>query len=359
MVRSRETELYRQDVRAKGTFISPSERERLLRPYLPPPPKDDAPRRKVSQPIQDFFMKQVHIFIFSIIHILFSVYIRIRQTHHAIMDKIFAVLYYHHRAPELIKQDVKTLDRLPQHLSVILELKSDDRGTASLEALMDDVAEIAAWCSCVGIPILSVYEKSGKCIASLFGSWLKPFRYTQRLRSHNSSSDFEKDACLLWEAHTHYPIAGSSHAICHERRQTRGRCNGYCICKSVALDPSCHNHCADRVSLGHLSILLISAEDGRSTMVDLTKTLTEMSQRKKVAPDDISQDLIDAEISESVMSEPDLLVLFGPSVHLQGYPPWQARLTEIFHVQGNSGVGYQVFLRALYRYANAQMKFGR
>lgn len=110
---------------------------------------------------------------------------------------------------------------------------------------------------------------------------------------------------------------------------------------------------------GNLSVLFISAEDGRSTMVDLTKTLTEMSQRKKLAPDDISQELIDAEITESVMSEPDLLVLFGPSVQLQGYPPWQARLTEIFHVQGNSGVGYQVFLRALYRYANAQMKFGR
>ena len=109
----------------------------------------------------------------------------------------------------------------------------------------------------------------------------------------------------------------------------------------------------------HLSILLISAEDGRSALVDLTKTLTEMSQRRKLSPDDISQDLIDAEITESVMSEPDLLILFGPSVELQGYPPWQARLTEIFHVQGNSGVGYQVFLRALHRYANAQLKFGR
>ena len=92
---------------------------------------------------------------------LFSIYIRVRQTHHAIIDKIFAVLYYHHRAPELIKQDVKSLDRLPQHLSVILELKGDERGTAGLEALMDDVAEISAWCCCVGIPILSVYEKTG------------------------------------------------------------------------------------------------------------------------------------------------------------------------------------------------------
>ena len=84
-----------------------------------------------------------------------------------------------------------------------------------------------------------------------------------------------------------------------------------------------------------------------------------MSQRKKLSPNDISQDLIDAEISESVMSEPDILVLFGPAIELQGYPPWQARLTEIFHVQGNTGVGYQVFLRALHSYANAQLKFGR
>lgn len=84
-----------------------------------------------------------------------------------------------------------------------------------------------------------------------------------------------------------------------------------------------------------------------------------MSQRKKLSTDDISLDLIDAEINESVMGEPDLLVLFGPNVELQGYPPWQIRLTEIFHVQDNVGVGYQVFLRALHNYAKAQMRFGR
>ena len=110
---------------------------------------------------------------------------------------------------------------------------------------------------------------------------------------------------------------------------------------------------------GQLSILLLSAEDGRSTLVDLTKTLTEMSQRKKLSPNDISQDLIDAEITESVMGEPDLLILFGPYVQLMGYPPWQIRLTEIYHIQDNNGVGYQVFLRALHNYAKAQMKFGR
>jgi len=116
---------------------------------------------------------------------------------------------------------------------------------------------------------------------------------------------------------------------------------------------------APRSPVPHLSILLLSAEDGRDSLVDLTKTLAEMSQRSKLSSNDISQELVDAELTESVMGEPDLLVLFGPTVELSGYPPWQIRLTEIFHVQDNHGVGYQVFLRALYNYANAQMRFGR
>ena len=109
----------------------------------------------------------------------------------------------------------------------------------------------------------------------------------------------------------------------------------------------------------HLSILLLSFEDGRSTLVDLTKTLAEMSQHDKIHPDDISVDLVDAEISESVMGEPNLLITFGPNVQLQGYPPWQLRLTEIYHVKDNAGVEYQVFLRALHNFAKAQLRFGR
>lgn len=80
---------------------------------------------------------------------------------------------------------------------------------------------------------------------------------------------------------------------------------------------------------GHLSVLLVSAEDGRESLVDLTKTLAEMSQRDKLSVDDISIDLVDVELTDNIMGEPDLLILFSPYVELQGYPPWQIRLTEI------------------------------
>lgn len=112
-------------------------------------------------------------------------------------------------------------------------------------------------------------------------------------------------------------------------------------------------------SLGHLKLHLISSQDGRESVVDLTRTLAEMSQKGKLSPKDISMELIDAELSQGIMSEPDLLILFGPNVELSGYPPWQIRLTEIFCLKDNEAFGYQVFLKALRNYASAQMRRGK
>lgn len=135
-----------------------------------------------------------------------------------------------------------------------------------------------------------------------------------------------------------------------------------------------------------LTILLLSATDGRETFVDLTKTLAEMSQNGKLSPDDITIELVDAEISEitthpsqaaasnikgdtsvSVKPEPDLLLVFGPFLKLDGYPPWHIRLTEMFCTGDKScsitgsgeAVEYQSFCRGLWHYAGAQMRFGR
>ena len=143
-------------------LLSKAEREKILRPYLPRPTKAAANLQSRPRPIRTFLQKQFHLFVYTTIHLVFSIYITIRHTYHVVFDRILAILYYHHRAPELIRQDIKGLGRIPRHLSIILELRKEDRGQASLEALMDEVAEIAAWCTCVGVPMLSVYEKTGK-----------------------------------------------------------------------------------------------------------------------------------------------------------------------------------------------------
>lgn len=108
-----------------------------------------------------------------------------------------------------------------------------------------------------------------------------------------------------------------------------------------------------------LDLILVSEDDGREAMVDLTRVLTEMVQKDKITAEDITMDVIDNELSEAVMTEPDLLISFEPYVDLQGYPPWAIRLTEIHCAPDNQGVGYQLFLQALRKYASATFKLGK
>lgn len=172
MVTTTDRELYRRDVISGGHELSTEDRERLVKPYLPPIPEPSStantsskrsgvqPRRKLRRkPIRSFLKSRLHVLIYFVVHLIFGIYIRLRHTYHAVLDRILALLYYHHRTPELIHRDVRNLSRLPEHLSVILTLKGEEDG--GLEALMEDVAELSAWCACAGIPVLSVYERSG------------------------------------------------------------------------------------------------------------------------------------------------------------------------------------------------------
>ncbi|KAL2269953.1 hypothetical protein VTJ83DRAFT_2137 [Remersonia thermophila] len=364
----RDLNKYRADARAGHKLMTPEERLKLFQPYLPPPPprsRSSSPRvdeitnarsssssssasasrtrqdRKTRLGVRRFLLRQYHQLVFVIIHIFFSVYIRLRQAYHAVANRFYSVYYYHHRTPELIRRDVKGLRKLPKHLSVILTLDDQGRRSAGLERLMNEVADVAAWCASAGIPELSVYEKTG---------FLKEFlpethlAISQQLRSY-----FGRDRPSLSVRAPHMPAIESARSSSH----LHGSAGGGGIGSSSSSGDE------DDSSGFHLSVLLISAEDGRDSMVDLTKTLAEMSQRKKLKPDDISMELVDAELTESIMSEPDLLILFGPHVELSSYPPWQIRLTEIFHVPDNQGVEYQVFYRGLRKYAQAQMRKGR
>lgn len=284
-------------------------------------------KRPRLRPIRIFLRNQLYLLVHTIIHIVFSLYVRLRIAYHGTADHILSVVYYHHRTPELVRRDIRRLDRLPEHLSVILTLRNDGRrraGTA-LERLMDEAAEIAAWCSCAGIPALSIYEKTGV---------LKEFMPALHNIMHAKLRAYWGRRCPGLQLRAPHVHANGNGEAFSGREPTSG-------------------------SEGNLSILLISSEDGRESIVDLTKTLAEMAQRGKISDADINLDLIDTELSESFMTEPDMVIVFSPTVELQGYPPWQMRLTEIFHVRDCGSVRYQVFLRALHRYAKAKMRFGR
>lgn len=174
MVSKKDREILRAEIRSRGNKLTASDRENLLKPYLPDPAELSNPRRPRASttsssyqrrqktrktPIRTFLKSQLHRLTYALTHIIFGIVARLLQAYHAVIDRVFAIVYHHHRTPELIRKDVRGLKRLPQHLSVILTLRSEDD---ALAVLMDEVAELAAWSTCAGIPQLSVYERTGK-----------------------------------------------------------------------------------------------------------------------------------------------------------------------------------------------------
>jgi len=402
-------EVYRADVRSKGRLLSASEREKIASKYLPKPCEPSRERvtptkstgvkcrkRTRRKLIRSLLRSQLHVLLFFLIHLVFGIYIRIRQIYHATVNRILAILYYHHRTPELIRKDVKRLSRLPEHLSVILTLKAEEEG--GLEALMDEVAELCAWCASAGIPLLSVYERTGNgaCPVLRYPALRSNIPNTGILKSYIPSMHD-----LVHQKLSSYfgppPLTPHLHVSAPNHPSHSPTPNPSPNLKAESTDDEAgngHSWTLDTPERSKLYLLLISSTDGRDTLVDLTRTLTEMSQSRKLYPKDITSELINTEICATTSvpeyhshpaapiglyggvptpsrfhsGEPDLLIIFSPYVKLDGYPPWQVRLTEIFCVGDSDGdisgrrstrTEYQAFLRALWRFAGADMKFGR
>ncbi|KAF5125940.1 Dehydrodolichyl diphosphate synthase complex subunit NUS1 [Metarhizium anisopliae] len=323
---ARDRAAYRADNASDHKFLSDKERERIIRANLPNP--NEIPtvaaskaqsQRRSRLGVRRFLKTQLYALVFAIMHGLFSLYIRIRQAIHIVSYQVSSVLYYHHGTPEYIRRDIIGLGRKPNHLSAILKAEENQRPKADLDRLIEETSELAAWCASAEIPMLSIYEKTGILKKHM------PRVYEAVMQKFTFYFAGQHPSLLLTSPHKD---AYSSPALAGDKH-------------------------------GHLKLHLISAQDGRESIVDLTRTLAEMSQRGKISPRDISMELVDAELSEGIMPEPDLLILFSPNVELSGYPPWQIRLTEIFCLQDNEGFGYQVFLKALRKFAKAQMRNGK
>lgn len=178
MVSQKDREILRAEIRSRNNKLNAADREDLLKPYLPDPSELSAPQRSRAStsssqrrqkarktPIRSFIKSQIHHLTYAITHIIFGIIVRLLQAYHAVVDRIFAIVYHHHRTPELIRKDVRGLKRIPQHLSVILTLRTEDD---ALAVLMDEVSELTAWSACAGIQQLSVYEKTGMDTLSFY-----------------------------------------------------------------------------------------------------------------------------------------------------------------------------------------------
>ena len=173
-ITKREELAFRRGV-VDGKQLSAHEREQLLKPFLPPAPIEPAslktpksptrPQRSAAppKPKPTPLRSLLHVLLHAAISFVFSIFFRFRRSWRLFSYKVRGLVRHHHHTPEWIVNDVKNVAQLPKHISVVLEHHDhdEDQGTAGLEGLVQDACEIAAWSASAGIPLLSIYERTG------------------------------------------------------------------------------------------------------------------------------------------------------------------------------------------------------
>lgn len=244
---------------------------------------------------------------------------------------------HHNRTPELIRQDVLSLKKIPRHVAAILRLREGEEG-GGLDGLLEQTSDLAAWCLGAEIEELTVYERTG-----VLKDTAK--REVRKRIEKNLELYFGAEALPSFKLRVP-PITGpQSVTVGGSRRRAEQNA-------TTATRRS-------RRSQTDLVINLIAEEDGRQRLTDLTRTLGELAAEGKIKPKDVTIPAITHELTELVIGEPDIVIIFGPKVDLDGFPPWQLRLSELFHLPENEEVSYGVFLKGLERYAGCKINVGR
>ncbi|ODV77073.1 Undecaprenyl diphosphate synthase [Suhomyces tanzawaensis NRRL Y-17324] len=257
------------------------------------------------------------------IFFLLSIYKSIQYLYRKVALKYLTLAYYPNKSPHVIRDDVNKLTKIPKNISCILNLKHEDDENGGIDGLINQISEIAAWSLSAGVPQLSIYEYTG-LVNRNHAAYLPLL-----------TKDLSKNLANYFGTAS---IPTYSIRIPHKNIIT------YSAPGTTKVD---------------LEITLLSRVDGKPTIVELTKTMSDLAINNELSVNDISIDLIDEELVELVGPEPDLVVCFAPYLDLQDYPPWHIRLSEIYWEQDNKDVNYAVFIRALKLYAHCKINVGK
>ncbi|KAF6072226.1 putative integral membrane protein [Candida albicans] len=191
---------------------------------------------KTTNSVFQMSMFYINHFILLSLFFMIAIYKNFQYLYRRVYLKYLAVTYYPSKSPQVIREDINKLEKIPKIVSCILDLQDDEDENGGKDGLINSISELTAWSMSAGIP--------------------------------------HKNLIIYSDNH----IDGNA---------------------------------AD------LEIDLISRIDGKPTLVELTKTMSELAVNRELSIRDITIDLIDEELHELVGPEPDLLISFAPSLNLE------------------------------------------
>ncbi|SCU81248.1 LAME_0B06194g1_1 [Lachancea meyersii CBS 8951] len=296
------------------------------------PPNSEEVRRKLAQRNKTGMWGQSggrleYAMYKTLLSVLLVIYACVRYAqyeYNRVKILVLNLAYSPSNTPQLIRQDVLKLQKLPRRLAAILEKKREGDVGGGVSGVLNDGSELVAWSVSAGIKHLILYDHDGHLKRNV-----DDFRnnVSHKLSKFYDPSNVPRFAVRVPQWNKVY-------------FNTPGAEVG--AAKKVAIE-----------------ISLLSNRDGRETIIDLTRTMAELCAQNEMKLSDITMKLIDSELTQLVGHEPDLLLYFGPSLDLQGFPPWHIRLTEFYWEQDNDQVTYSVFIRGLKKFASCKMNVGK
>ncbi|KAF6072227.1 putative integral membrane protein [Candida albicans] len=223
---------------------------------------------KTTNSVFQMSMFYINHFILLSLFFMIAIYKNFQYLYRRVYLKYLAVTYYPSKSPQVIREDINKLEKIPKIVSCILDLQDDEDENGGKDGLINSISELTAWSMSAGLTKLIIYEFTGyitKTLVLYFGTEAIP-TFSIRIPHKN----------LIIYSDNH--IDGNA---------------------------------AD------LEIDLISRIDGKPTLVELTKTMSELAVNRELSIRDITIDLIDEELHELVGPEPDLLISFAPSLNLE------------------------------------------
>lgn len=268
--------------------------------------------------------------ILTVFYLIYSIYALYEYLINKSKIKFLSMAYRPNDDPSVINADVNKLAKIPQKLATVLNYKSEQEEGGGIEGLCNDGASISAWCLSSGISNLTIYEVSGVLKQSIPELSKAIFEKFESYFGTENVPNF-----LIKVPHLNLSYSG--------------------------IDGNLIDNNLNKVESEdyQITISLLSKVDGRSTIVELTKVMAQLSKSGELKKSDITLKFLDHELKQLIGDEPDLIILFQPYLDLQGYPPWHIRLSEMYWEPDNETVSYIVFLRALQKYSTCKVNVGR
>lgn len=271
--------------------------------------------------------------VLTLIYLVMSLLRAIEYLGNRVKLRFLQLAYNPAGDPETINNDVNKLSKIPKRISAVLTYKSEQEESGGVDGLCEDTAKVTSWCLSAGIRELSIYEYHGVLKKQIPALRRSVYR---KLVAYFGSENVPSFVIRI-------PHLDKNYDGCIDGKLIEGEL------PLGVVEPEAYD----------VEISLLSVVDGRPTIVELTKVMAELAKKGALQPADITVKFMDQELSQLVGKEPDLVILFQPYLNLQGYPPWQIRLSELYWEPDNDSTCYAVFLRALQKYSTCKINVGK